>query len=501
MAQPPTETPDQRELDQEARIKKLEESEFGTSPTPTPTPKPPTDTTTLKIVTATGSTPDGTNLPANAIDNDPNTRFSSLGIGAFLKLDFGVVQEVDKIDIDWYNNPPRTYSVEVVLEGATSTTISHTSDDTAKSSLPVPSFAAQTITIKLVDTSNPKKWLSIIDLKVSGKQLNQPPITPTPTPVPPPPQPTPEPPTTTTAALDWFGVQKIYADLPAPYRQWHHTDVNDPLYYEQKPVLVTGSGLEQWLTFPKLTQGRIEVLPMAGLKDGDIETYVIDKVIKKGYLHLPRDDPSGHGDWGDIEMTQAIRNSQPGGGSFESHFENVRGGFRQTNDTSKCGKDKAVEAACEAFSLHSNIYPKPGSDRTKFEKDSKHTDGYTAHDPEFKPLSSKVNIDQKAGYIFKSIYYRVPDGRQNGGYSMKLEQYVSKDGLAGKSFVLVGEYLDEGKWGPGKKAGACKSCGAIDEYPIHAMDICCPGIRIDFMKSFEFGKFSIRSIDPKKKLI
>jgi hypothetical protein len=84
---------------------------------------------------------------------------------------------------------------------------------------------------------------------------------------------------------------------------------------------------------------------------------------------------------------------------------------------------------------------------------------------------------------------------------MKLEQYVSTDGLTGKSFKMVGEYLDAGKWGPGKKAGACKSCGAVDEFPIHAMDICCPGIRIDTMKSFEFGKFIIRSIDPSKKLI
>ena len=89
---------------------------------------------------------------------------------------------------------------------------------------------------------------------------------------------------------------------------------------------------------------------MVGLKDSDIETFVIDKVIKKGYLHLPRNDPSGNGDWGDIEMTAAIRNAVPGSGSFESHFEFVRGGFRQTNDI-KMRKDKAVEIACEAFSL------------------------------------------------------------------------------------------------------------------------------------------------------
>jgi hypothetical protein len=491
MAQPPTETPDQRELDQEARIKRLEDSEYG-KPEPTPVPPTPTTDVQLKIVTATGSTADGTNVPGNAVDNDTSTRFSSLGIGSFLKLDFGVVQEVDKIDFEWYNTPPRTYTVDVILEGAA--TLNHTSTDTGKSSLVVPSIDTQTITIKLVDTSNVKKWLSIVDVKVSGKQLNQPPVTPVPVPPVPTPEPVPIPPVTTGTTIDWFGLQKIYQDLPPPFKQWHHTSVDDPLYYEQKPKAID----KDWLTFPSLVQGRIEVLPMVGLKDTDIQTYYYPDVVKKGYLHLQRDDPSGNGDWGDLEMTIAIRNAVPGSGGFESHFEFVRGGFRQSTSNQKAGKDGKVIVSCEAMSIHSGIYPSPGTNRSKFEKDTLHNTGYTLHDPEFKPLPKEV--DQKAGYIFKTVYYRVADSKQLGGYSMKMEQYVSLDGLTGKSFKMIGEYLDDGKWGPTKK-GVASQCGCPNEYPIHSMDVCCPGIRIDWMKSFEFGKFSIRSIEPKKKLI
>jgi hypothetical protein len=150
------------------------------------------------------------------------------------------------------------------------------------------------------------------------------------------------------------------------------------------------------------------------------------------------------------------------------------------------------------MSLHNNVYPPPGSNRAKFEKDTKHTDGYTSHDPEFKGVLS--GIDQVKGYIHKAIYYRVPDSSLLGGFAMKCETYVSTDGLVGKQFKMIAEYLDNGKWGP-TKGGVASSCGCPNEYPIHSMDVCCPGWRIDFMKSFEFGKLSIRSIDPKKKLI
>jgi|SRR5215831_7251122 len=491
--------------------------EPGPSPEPTPPPpsevvsdelKPSDEEQELKPVSVTASGDDG-NKPANTLDGNLATRWSCLGKGSNITFQMSDTYHITDIGIAWYKGDTRSSNFEISLSQDSST---FSSALVGKSSgmaiieeiyqLLATSADAKFVRIT-VNGNTQNDWASITEVKVYGKKatgVTLPPTT-TPTPTPPTPEPpAPEPPVTTTppaaTTLDWFGVQKIYDDMPSPYRQWHHTTVNDPLYYEQKPRDL-GNG---WLSFPKLDQGRIEVLPMVGLKDTDIETYHYQKVIDKGYLHLKRGDPSGNGDWGDVEMTTAIRNAVPGSGGFESHFEHVFGGFRQTSESGKCGKDQAVDKACEAMSYHSNIYPPPGSDRTKFEKDTKHADGYTAHDPEFKGVCSKNKIDQRAGYIFKSVFYRVEDKNQNGGYSMKMEHYASTDGLEGKKFVLLGENLDAGKWGPTKK-GVAKSCGCPDEYPIHSMDHCCPGIRIDFMKSFEFGKFSIRSIDPKKKLV
>jgi len=482
-------------------------------PTPTPTPEPTPEPSPsvgdeeereLTVSAATASGDDG-NKPANTLDGNSATRWSCQGKGSYITFELSATYHVTDVAIAWYEGDTRSSDFEISL-GHDSSTFSSALVGKSSGTTTQPeiyqllSKSADAKFVKITVNGNTRNdWASITEVKIYGTPARggDVPVTPMP---PPAPTPEPVPPTTTTETLDAFGVQKVYADLPAPYRQWHHTSVDDPLYYEQKPKLVSGSGLEQWLTFPKLTQGRIEVLPMPGLKDSDIETFDYSKVIKKGYLHLPRDDPSGNGDWGDIEMTIAIRNAVPGSGSFESHFEFVRGGFRQTNDETLSGKDKAIPASCQAMSIHSNIYPKPGSDRTKFEKDTRHTPCYTAHDPEFKNAPSKAGIDQVKGYIFKTVYHRIADPSQNGGYAMRMEQYASTDGLEGKKFTRMSEFEDRGKWGPCRKAGSAKPCGCPDEYPIHSMDICCPGIRIDFFKSFEFGKFSIRSIDPKKKL-
>jgi hypothetical protein len=119
----PNETPEDREKRQDAELEAveyatgIEQPSEDVTPTPTGTTPPPVAETPLTVKTVTGSTADGTNLPANAIDNDPNTRFSSLGIGAFLKLDLGAVQEIHHIDFEWYTKPPRSYNVDCVFYG------------------------------------------------------------------------------------------------------------------------------------------------------------------------------------------------------------------------------------------------------------------------------------------------------------------------------------------------------------------------------------------------
>jgi hypothetical protein len=493
-----SETPEQREARQDEEINQLEYEAgikqvpgYENPPIKPPQPPIPTPTPTgeIKIIAATGSTDDG-NVPANAIDNNPATRFSSLGIDSFLKLDLGSVQEIDKIDFMWYDKPPRSFDVSVILEGgATPQTLSHNAT-ASTSTLPVPSIAAKTITIKLVNTSNPTKWLSIVNVKVFGKGST--PIDHTCPPkqhwddalgkcvddvIPP------------GNNLDHFGTALGYArDTSKPLNNWYMTGASDPRFMESNPKALSNG----WFTYQSLGQGRIEVMSVPGLTEDSFDTFYIDDIIKKGYAYKPIDSPDGKGDFGNVEVNIKYQNISEGSGSFEAHPETVYALFRQTNDTKKVGKDKRVIAQCEAGSLHSNIYKA----RSKFEKDAKHTEGYTAHDPEAKNGYGSLG---QTGFVHKSVFYRVPNNTIPGGYAMKCEQYISTDGLAGKKFKLLIEYLDDGHWGP-SKGGHNSECGC-SEYVVLNFGRPTIGIRIDFMKSFEFKDWSITSIDPSKRLI
>jgi hypothetical protein len=289
------------------------------------------------------------------------------------------------------------------------------------------------------------------------------------------------------SAVDVFGIAKIYGDdTNGPRNNWHMTGANDPRFMESNPVPLPNG----WFTYKALGQGRIEILSESAITEDSFDTFWIDTLIKRGYALKPIDSPDGRGDFGNVEVTIEYQNVvAAGGGSFEGHPEIVYSLFRQTNDTKKVGRDKKVMAQCEAGSYHANLY----KSRCKFEKDSKHTEGYTLHDPEAKIGFS----DGSKPFVHKAIYYRVPNNNIPGGFAMKLEQYMSTDG--GKTFKQMIQYLDDGKWGP-SKGGHNSLCGC-SEYVVHNYGHPTIGIRIDYMKSFEFRNWSVRSIDPSKKLV
>jgi hypothetical protein len=285
--------------------------------------------------------------------------------------------------------------------------------------------------------------------------------------------------------VDTFGIQKIYPDAPPPVNNWYLTSTSDPRFFEQKPVSV-GDG---WYTYSNLTQGRIEVLSDTAVHENAIPTYDVSKVISKGYLWKPINSTDNKGDWGNIEVTIRYKNVKLGTGSFEAHPEIVPGGFRQTNSTTLAGVDKAVQASCEAMSYHFNWYSR--THRVKFEKDSKHSEGYTVDSSN--PQSTTVTSSFEGKEVIqKAILYRVPNSSIPGGYAMKLETWVDETG-AGNNFKMVLDYLDDGKWGPTQ--GDNSSCNCT-QYVVLNMARVAIGIRVDFMQSFWFKDWSIRSIDP-----
>jgi hypothetical protein len=461
----------------------------------------------LSISNVAAISDDGANHPANAIDNNLNTRWSNLGVGSWIQADLGSQMTTCSIDITWYNGNQRqnNFVISVSSDGSTFTNpvFAGKSTGTTLSSPERYNLPANTVGrfVRITVNGNTQNnWASITEIAVNGFAGTTSP------PPPPPPQTCPQGqhwddilqkcvPDTTGTNTDVFGIQKIYGDdTRGPHNNWHLTSASDPRFYEQKPVGPDSNG---YYTYPSLSQGRIGVTSDPSANENTIPTFDVNKVIDKGYLYKPVNSPDGKGDWGDIEVTVRYADVNLGSGSYEAHPEIVPGGYRQTSDTTKVGADKAVIAQCEAMSYHSNWYSQ--SHRVKYEKDSRHTGGYTvdSSDPQTTTATSPYEGKPDPGVIHKFIIYRVPDPTVRGGFAMKLETYVDETG-SGKSFKKVLETLDNGKWGPTKSGNS--TCDS-SEYVVLNMARVVIGIRVDFMKSFKWKDLSIRSIDPSKKLI
>lgn len=287
--------------------------------------------------------------------------------------------------------------------------------------------------------------------------------------------------------VDRFGIQKIYADAPAPANNWTFAGTpDDPRFMEQR-IVATGDG---WFRPEDPTQLRVEVVSDTAANESTIETFDVTKVLTKGYLFKPPNSPDGKGDFQNIEQTWRFKvvkvGTGTGGGG--AHVELVPGGYRQTSSTAKVGKDQLVPASCEAMSYHFNAYPLTG--RVKMEKDSDHTTGYTRDqtDPEKEHAVSR--FDDGRVVVQKAVLYRTSSG-------MKLEMYLDLTGGC-DHFEKVLEFEDHGQWGPTEGGNAECDCG---ENVVLSMARVAIGYRCDNMIDFQFKDMSIRSIDPAKPLI
>jgi len=287
----------------------------------------------------------------------------------------------------------------------------------------------------------------------------------------------------TRTETDRFGIQKIYADAPQPANHWaFSSEVNDGRLMEDK-IVDAGNG---WFKSADPTRLRVEVLSDPAANEKTIETFDLGKVLAKGYLYKPPTSADGKGDFLNIEQTWRFRVIKAGAGTVNGgpHIELVPGGFRQTSDTAKVGKDQAVPASCETMSYHFNIYPMTG--RVKFEKDSDHTTGYTKHDPEKE--HAVPPFDRGQMIVQKAVLYRTATG-------MKLEMYLDITGI-GDRFVKVLEFEDAGKWGPTEGGNSECHCS---ENVVLSMARVAIGYRCDNMVDFQFKDMSIRSIDPQRR--
>ena len=136
-----------------------------------PPPPPPDCTTNLPISGATASGNDG-NVPSNVIDNNLNTRWSSLGVGQFIRADLGSTQNICSVDIAWYKGNERAYNfvISTSTDGTTFTTkLTSTSSGTTLNSekYTIPATDARYVRIT-VNGNTVNNWASMSELDVFG---------------------------------------------------------------------------------------------------------------------------------------------------------------------------------------------------------------------------------------------------------------------------------------------------------------------------------------------
>jgi F5/8 type C domain/Calcineurin-like phosphoesterase len=121
-------------------------------------------------ITASGS--DAVNPPSHAIDQNPNTRWSNLGLGSWIQIDLGQENVVCTVGINWHRGNERvnTFVISISKDGKTFTNVySGKSDGT---SLTEQKYNLQSQTGRfvrvMVNGNTQSNWISISELKIYG---------------------------------------------------------------------------------------------------------------------------------------------------------------------------------------------------------------------------------------------------------------------------------------------------------------------------------------------
>jgi len=126
----------------------------------------------LPITSVTASGNDG-NVPANVLDNNINTRWSSLGIGSFIQADLGVQKTICNIDISWYRGNLRQNNFVIsVSNDGTSFTNGFTGKSSGTTLLAEHYSLLTSVTARFirvtVNGNTENNWASIAELSVDG---------------------------------------------------------------------------------------------------------------------------------------------------------------------------------------------------------------------------------------------------------------------------------------------------------------------------------------------
>jgi hypothetical protein len=223
------------------------------------------------------------------------------------------------------------------------------------------------------------------------------------------------------------------------------------------------------------------VLTSTLFQENQIKTLNQKQMAAQGYMLRPND-------WKNVELTAYLRvvHATSSTTNGEAHIEFGAHGARNTSGGTVGGFD----SSCEATAYHSNTYL---TGRVKFEKDLKHTPGYSVESADPQKLH-QVNTTEFNGQNWigiKAVIYDMNNG------SVKVEQWVddhTSNIVPGNHWRKVLETVDHGQWGPtrGSIDGACGG----GEFQIASWGGPIALFRWDNIDNMDIKNASVREIIP-----
>jgi hypothetical protein len=405
--------------------------------------------TKAKISKVTASGHYKNDVTSNAIDNNPQTRWSNQKKPSSITLDLGSSKTICNVDIQWYKGDARVYGFVVAVSkdnkkfkdvlktkssGLSSTPESYDFSD----------VSARYVRIT-VNGNTQNTFASIEEIKVNIKAnggSNSPP----PPPPPPPPSPGDD------------GVQMIYPTVAGGETWFFNPDNPVDGQFDSNGADISKNSDGSWHLKPGTTRMDVFTKSAGLLSDNqrsNLATYDYPTLAQTGYWYKPTD-------WKNVEETGYFKVSSTSSGDGISF---VSRSVRHST---------ASHEGCGGSSYHNNIR----FDGTfQYKKEMWHVN-YDILSPTKNSIGSIMN--KWVG--FKGVVYNLPDG------TVKLESYVDKDN--NNHWQKVQELTDSGHWGDDMGHCNAKTPGAAITWGSPMFIFKSTGV------TYDFKKLSVREIKP-----
>ena len=404
--------------------------------------------TKAKISKVTSSGHYKNDLTSNAIDNNPQTRWSNQIKPSSITLDLGSSKTVCNVDIQWYKGDTRVYGfvISVSKDNKKFNDVLKTKSSGSSSdpeSYDFGDVSARYLRISVNgNTQNTFASIAEINVNINANGGSN----------------TPPPPRPLGPSSGNDGVQMIYPTA-AGGETWYFNP-NNPVdgQFDSNGAEISKNSDGSWHLKPGTTRMNVYTKSAGLLSDNqrsNMATYDFSTLAQKGYWYKPTD-------WKNVEATGYFKVSSSSSGDGISF---VTRSVRHSN---------AIHDGCGGSSYHNNIR----FDGTfQYKKEMWHVN-YDILSPTKNGIGSIMN--KWVG--FKGVVYNLPDG------TVKLESYVDKDN--NNHWQKVEELVDSGHWGNDMTQCNAKTPGAAITWASPMFDYKSTGV------TYDFQKLSLREIDP-----